>query len=156
MIILWWWLWWDYFREYCLSVFLCFFLTSELDELNGTLLKTSPKLCQGPKIHYKPHQPKAGFGLVIMMMMIKIFIFLVSCTIAEPGCRVNLVPFLNWCLVDIKVFLVTWLTDWGCFWVTLQSCNTCFPCISIFTLPWPPTLHCIVPSQSTSTSTITQ
>ena len=87
--------------------FYVFFLTSELDELNGTLLKTSPKLCQGPKIHYKPHQPKAGFGLVIMMMMIKIFIFLVSCTIAEPGCRVNLVPFLNWCLVDIKVFLVT-------------------------------------------------
>ena len=40
------------------------------------------------------------------MVMIKIFIFLVSCSIAEPGCRVNLVPFLNWCVEDIKVFLV--------------------------------------------------
>ena len=102
----------DYYDEITFASTVClffyvFFLTSELDELNGTLLKTSPKLCQGPKIHYKPHQLKAGFGLVIMMMMIKIFIFLVSCTIAEPGCRVNLVPFLNWCLVDIKVFLVT-------------------------------------------------
>ena len=85
------------------------------------------------------------------MMMIKIFIFLVSCTIAEPGCRVNLVPFLNWCLVDIKVFLVTWLTDWGCFWGPLQSCNTCFPCIPCFTLPWPTAFNCIVPSESTST-----
>ena len=75
-----------------------------------------------PTIHYRPHKS-----------------------------RVNLVPFLNWCLVDIKVFLVTWLTDWGCFWGPLQSCNTCFPCISIFTLPWPTPLNCIVPSQSTST-----